>query len=406
MSTTITVVCYQSKTLSNGENPLMLRICQNRKIKYKSLGVSLNKEYWDFEKNTPKPKCPNREILIKLILKVQMEYQQKLLNKKADDEEYTADSLINEQKQEIKAQTVEEFYQHLIQNLRALGKVGNADAYLNSYNSLKNFNKGKKLTYTFSYINSSFLKKYEDWLRSKDIKETTLSFQFRTLRAAFNKAIEENAVSKEKNPFEQFKISKFNTKTKKRALTKEDIMKIITTETINPTELRLFARDIFTFSYLCGGISLVDVANLTMSNIHKGRLLYSRQKTHGAIDFKLCEQANEIIEKYTSYREQATYLFPILNAKLHKTPMQKKNRVRKVLARINKELKVLSSELEIEDTVTTYVARHSFASVLKKSGVNIGIISQALGHQDIKTTEIYLSKFDDQQMDAAMSNLL
>lgn len=335
-----------------------------------------------------------------------MEYQQKLLNKKADDEEYTADSLINEQKQEIKAQTVEEFYQHLIQNLRALGKVGNADAYLNSYNSLKNFNKGKKLTYTFSYINSSFLKKYEDWLRSKDIKETTLSFQFRTLRAAFNKAIEENAVSKEKNPFEQFKISKFNTKTKKRALTKEDIMKIITTETINPTELRLFARDIFTFSYLCGGISFVDVANLTMSNIHKGRLLYSRQKTHGAIDFKLCEQANEIIEKYTSYREQATYLFPILNAKLHKTPMQKKNRVRKVLARINKELKVLSSELEIEDTVTTYVARHSFASVLKKSGVNIGIISQALGHQDIKTTEIYLSKFDDQQMDAAMSNLL
>ena len=86
--------------------------------------------------------------------------------------------------------------------------------------------------------------------------------------------------------------------------------------------------------------------------------------------------------------------------------MQKKNRVRKVLARINKELKVLSSELEIEDTVTTYVARHSFASVLKKSGVNIGIISQALGHQDIKTTEIYLSKFDDKQMDEIMSNLL
>ena len=406
MSTTITVVCYQSKTLSNGENPLMLRICQNRKIKYKSLGVSLNKEYWDFEKNTPKPKCPNREVLIKLILKVQMEYQQKLLTKKADDEEYTADSLINEKKQEIKAKTVDEFYQHLIQNLRALGKVGDAEAYLNSYNSLKNFNKGKKLTYTFSYINSLFLKKYEDWLRSKDIKETTLSFQFRTLRAAFNKAIEENVVSKEKNPFDQFKISKFNTKTKKRALTKEDIMKIITTETIKATELRLLARDIFTFSYLCGGVSFVDMANLTMGNIHKGRLLYSRQKTHGAIDLKLCEQANEIIEKYTSYREQATYLFPILNANLHKTPMQKKNRVRKVLARINKELKILSTELEIEDIVTTYVARHSFASILKKSGVNIGIISQALGHQDLKTTEIYLSKFDNEQVDAVMSNLL
>ena len=86
--------------------------------------------------------------------------------------------------------------------------------------------------------------------------------------------------------------------------------------------------------------------------------------------------------------------------------MQKKNRVRKVLARINKELKVLASELEIKTDVTTYMARHSFASILKNTGVNIALISQALGHQDIKTTEIYLSKFDDKQMDEIMSNLL
>ncbi len=77
-----------------------------------------------------------------------------------------------------------------------------------------------------------------------------------------------------------------------------------------------------------------------------------------------------------------------------------------MLAKINKELKLLASELEIDADVTTYVARHSFASILKNTGVNIALISQALGHQDIKTTEIYLSKFDDKQMDEAMSNLL
>lgn len=271
---------------------------------------------------------------------------------------------------------------------------------------MKGFNNGKLLTYTFSHINSLFLKKYEEWLRSKGNKETTLSFQFRTLRAVFNRAIEENVVSKEKNPFEQFKVSKFNTKTKKRALTKEDMMKIITTETIQATTLRTFTRDVFTFAYLCGGISFVDMTNLTLDNIYKGRIRYTRQKTHGEINLKLCDQAKEIIEKYISYREKATYLFPILDARLHKTPMQKKNRVRKVLARINKELKVLASELEIKTDVTTYVARHSFASILKNTGVNIALISQALGHQDIKTTEIYLSKFDDKQMDEAMSNLL
>ena len=407
MSTSITVVCYKSKTLSNGEHPLMLRICQDRKTKYQSLGVSIAEKHWDFEKNSPKSKCPNRDILIKLILKVQMEYQQKLLEKRANNEEYTADSLLNEEKQkEIKAQTVEEFYRNIIQSLRTLGKVGNAEAYLNSYNSLKGFNNGKLLTYTFSHINSLFLKKYEEWLRSKGNKETTLSFQFRTLRAVFNRAIEENVVSKEKNPFEQFKVSKFNTKTKKRALTKEDMMKIITTETIQATTLRTFTRDVFTFAYLCGGISFVDMGNLTLDNIYKERIRYIRQKTHGEINLKLCDQAKEIIEKYISYREKATYLFPILDARLHKTPMQKKNRVRKVLARINKELKVLASELEIKTDVTTYVARHSFASILKNTGVNIALISQALGHQDIKTTEIYLSKFDDKQMDEIMSNLL
>ncbi|MBS6595223.1 MAG: phage integrase SAM-like domain-containing protein [Odoribacter splanchnicus] len=364
MSTSITVVCYKSKTLSNGEHPLMLRICQDRKTKYQSLGVSIAEKHWDFEKNSPKSKCPNRDILIKLILKVQMEYQQKLLEKRANNEEYTADSLLNEEKQkEIKAQTVEEFYRNIIQSLRTLGKVGNAEAYLNSYNSLKGFNNGKLLTYTFSHINSLFLKKYEEWLRSKGNKETTLSFQFRTLRAVFNRAIEENVVSKEKNPFEQFKVSKFNTKTKKRALTKEDMMKIITTETIQATTLRTFTRDVFTFAYLCGGISFVDMANLTLDNIYKERIRYIRQKTHGEINLKLCDQAKEIIEKYISYREKATYLFPILDARLHKTPMQKKNRVRKVLARINKELKVLASELEIKTDVTTYVAKHHTISI-------------------------------------------
>lgn len=364
MSTSITVVCYKSKTLSNGEHPLMLRICQDRKTKYQSLGVSIAEKHWDFEKNSPKSKCPNRDILIKLILKVQMEYQQKLLEKRANNEEYTADSLLNEEKQkEIKAQTVEEFYRNIIQSLRTLGKVGNAEAYLNSYNSLKGFNNGKLLTYTFSHINSLFLKKYEEWLRNKGNKETTLSFQFRTLRAVFNRAIEENVVSKEKNPFEQFKVSKFNTKTKKRALTKEDMMKIITTETIQATTLRTFTRDVFTFAYLCGGISFVDMANLTLDNIYKERIRYIRQKTHGEINLKLCDQAKEIIEKYISYREKATYLFPILDARSHKTPMQKKNRVRKVLARINKELKVLASELEIKTDVTTYTAKHHTISI-------------------------------------------
>ena len=86
--------------------------------------------------------------------------------------------------------------------------------------------------------------------------------------------------------------------------------------------------------------------------------------------------------------------------------MQKSNRVHKVCHQINQELKIFAKELNIKAEVTTYVARHSFATILKKSGVNIGIISEALGHQDIKTTQVYLSRFDNEQVDEAMKKLL
>jgi len=213
MDATISVICYKSKTLANGEHPLMLRIAQNGKSTYKSLKISVVAKHWDFERNVPKPNNPNKDLIQKIILKTKLDYQQKILEKKANSEEFTASSLINEQKEEIKAKTVEEFYLSLIEDLKQKGRIGNSYAYLNSYNTLRNFNKGKKLNYTFSHIDVSFCKKFEDWMRSKGNKDTTLSYQFRTLRATYNKAIEAKIVAREKNPLIEYKLSHFNTKT-------------------------------------------------------------------------------------------------------------------------------------------------------------------------------------------------
>lgn len=406
MDATISVICYKSKTLANGEHPLMLRIAQDGKSTYKSLKISVAAKYWDFKKNEPKTNAPNKDLIQKIILKTKLDYQQKILEKKANSEEFTAISLINEKKEEVKAKTVEEFYLSIIEDLRQKGRIGNSYAYLNSYNTLRNFNKGKKLNYTFSHIDVSFCKKYEDWMRSKGNKDTTLSYQFRTLRATYNKAIEAKIVAREKNPFIEYKLSHFNTKTIKRALSKKDILKIINADCTNHSKLRQLTHDLFSFSYLCGGISFVDIANLTRQNIVEDRLIYQRQKTHGNINLLLSKEASTIIAKYSTYQQEAEYLFPILHCKRHITPMQKSNRAHKICHQVNTELRAFAKELGITAEVTTYVARHSFATILKKSGVNIGIISQALGHQDIKTTQIYLSKFDNEQVDDAMKNLL
>ena len=108
-------------------------------------------------------------------------------------------------------------------------------------------------------------------MRGKACKETTISYQFRTLRATYNKAVEARIVSPDKNPFHDFKVGKFNTKTPKRALTKDEVMKIIEADISDATTIRQFTHDIFTFLYLCGGISSVYIANLTipfLSNLY------------------------------------------------------------------------------------------------------------------------------------------
>ena len=405
MNASISVICYKYKALKNGECALMLRIIKDRKTKYQSLGISIQPQFWDFTKNEPKPKCPNRDLINKVILDKKTEYQKEILELSAEQKEYTANSLIEAKQTKFQLKTVSEFYDILIEQFEKVGSTGNRRAYMCSLNYLKRFT-NNKLNILFSDIDVNWLKRYEAWFRQLNCKETTMSIQFRTLRSAYNKAIVAKAITDKLYPFKEYQVSKFDTRTKKRALIKDDILKIVTTETINATRLRQLARDTFTFSYLCAGVSFVDIANLTPDNIVKGKLTYIRQKTHGEINVTICEQAMEIIEKYAYHRKGAKYLFPIFDVRVHKTPQQKANRIHKVCAQVNHELKRLAEELGIDANLTTYVARHSFATVLKRSGVDIGLISELMGHSDIATTKIYLDSFDNEQVDAAMSNLL
>ena len=262
----------------------------------KSLGISVHARYWDFAANQPKRNCPNRNYIQQVILRAVGECNALVLSKEAMQEEFTPRTLVHESKEEIRAQSVEEFYVKLIADLKAQGAVGTAYAYQNSYGVLRSFNKGRALTYTFGTIDAVFLEKFEVWMRARGNKDTTLSFQMRTLRAVFNRAIKAKAVAKEKNPFgEDYKVSKFDTRTPKRALSKEEVMKIVNADCSTESDLYRLAHDIFVFSYLCGGIAFVDVANLTPANIVDGRLSYKRQKTHGAINIPLSERAMQIV---------------------------------------------------------------------------------------------------------------
>ena len=404
MNATINVVCYKWKTLANGEYPLMLRICKDGKKKYQSLGISVLPRYWDFTRNKPKPNCPNKEYIQKIILDKQTELQQRMLEFNSEQKEYTTTTLLNDENKRFELKTVCQFYQELIEQCKSNDKCGNRLIYKGSYNSLKVFTKNQ-LDIPFSAIDVSWLNKYEKWLRSKGNKETTMSLMFRTLRSAYNKAIKAKCARKSDYPFDEYKINKFDTKTQKRAIAKTEVLKFTKeVDNIGKRQYVQLSKDIFIFSYLCGGINFTDIANLAKVNITNGRIHYIRQKTGKLIKLGISEEAMQIIKKYES--ESKGYLFPILNANIHKTPLQKQNRIHKMLGKINKNLKLIAAQLNVDANMTTYVARHSFASVLKKSGVSIALISEALGHSDLSTTQVYLDSFDNEQIDAAMQNLL
>ena len=405
MNASISVICYKSKTLSNGESPLMFRISKNGKRKYQSLGVSINPIYWDFTKNKPKRNCPNGELIQKLILDKNAEFNQQIIELNAIQKDYSPTTLLNKQYQTNTFKTVGEFYRDLLTQFKSENKCGNRLIYKNSLNSIKEFSKGR-LNLLFSDIDIDWLNRYEKWLRSKGNKETTISLSFRTLRSAYNKAIEAKCTNKTNYPFHDFKISKFDVSTSKRAISKEEIQLIMNVDLTGERGYIQFAKEVFVFSYLCGGINFTDLSNLKAENIAENRLVYVRQKTGKKISLQISPEAQKIIIKYEQADLKSGFIFPILDKRIHKTPIQIQNRIHKVLGKIDIGLKRVAELAGVSVNLTTYVARHSFATVLKKSGVSIPLISEALGHSDLATTQIYLDSFDNSQIDEAMKNLL
>ncbi len=399
MSTTVNVVCYKSKVLSNNESPLMLRVTKDRKRKYVSLGISVNPEHWDFSKNQPKAECPNREYIELLIADKLKEYSAKIIELKATNQEFTSTTLIEKVcVNRVNRKTVGDLFREHINSLTASGRKSYALSIKQLYNSLIEFN--GHLDIPFAEMDISWLRRYEAFLRRKGLAENTIGIRFRTLRSIYNVAIEENVVSAELYPFKKLKVSKLHQETAKRALSKDDIERVLSYK--SPNRYMRFPIDIFAFTYYCGGINFVDIAHLTKANIVDGRLIYKRQKTKKLIKIPLQPQAVALIEKYSNDGSQ--YIFPILSD-FHKTDIQQANRIHKVISKVNERLKQIGKALNLSITLTTYVARHSQATVMKRAGVSTAVIREIMGHSAERVTQIYLDSFDNEQVDNALKSL-
>lgn len=389
------IVLYKSKKLKDGSHPIMLRITHRKKIKYIYLNFAVHEGDWDESTQTLTTKDKRlKRTYNSHNVKFHKTYSKALeviSQFESEGKLYRVEQIVRKIVG-IQSSTFIKFTENLIEELKERGNDGNARAYQSNLNIFKEFIGEKDLT--FDEIDFSLVKKFETWLFKKGNQINGVGFQLRTLRAIYNRAIKEGLARKDLYPFENFKIK--TEKTIKRALTKEEIIQIRDIN-LDKYQGQNRARDFFMFSFYCMGMSFVDIAYLKVKDIHKGRLNYSRQKTTQLYNMALLEPAMEIIKKYSDLQEKDDFVFPILDnnhSDIHNLYLsQMRNQ--------NRRLKEIEKKLELSIPLTSYVARHSWATIAKRSGIPTAVISEGLGHTTEKTTQIYLDSFENEVLDAA-----
>ena len=383
----------------------MLRFTHDRTTKFVTLGLSVEPHYWDKDTELVLPTCPERITLQSQIDRTLAGYHKKIQRLEALDIPVNFETLFDAKPACSVGITIEDGFKAEIERLESLGKINSATKHKYALQVLDGY---KPTTMALEAIDLDYLKGLELYLRQRGNKDNSIATRFAIFKAIYNKAVKEGKVAVKQNPFSIYQVGSLWAKTRKRAIDKDDIQRLIDLEITegHTTEYRRLAKDLFLFSYFTAGMNFGDIARLRYKDILRGRVNYSRHKTQKLLSFQLVPMALQILEKYGTAGHGEDYIFPILNRHEHTSPQQIFNRLHKVLRKVNRELKVLGEMIGLGMPLTTYVARHTYATVLKRSGVSVALISESLGHSDLSTTQIYLDSFENSQIDAAMQHLL
>lgn len=413
------IIRYPGKTLSNGENPLMIRVTYDRKQKYFSLGMSAAAEDWNdtLAKFEPKDPVTGKG---KRLTEQQRENNARLGNKSeklkqiAKDFEDMVFSFDQFRKLALKvglfqgsahSGSVFTFTQRVIDDLMSEERIGSALSYKDTLNRVKAFRKNKD--FSFRDIDDEFIEDFKKHLR-KTNSINSIGIYLRTLKAIYNRAIKKGLVKEDLSPWKGLHIE--TAKTRKRALTRQqlDALKSYKAEKGSPA---WHALNYFMFSYYCRGMNFADLARLTADNIQNGRIFYKREKTGDDFDIAIEERLAEILLHYSG---NDTFLFPILSPGMK--PLTIKQRLKTRLKKINKELQDIAAainampeskiaEITIPKDITFYWARHTAATMLKRAKVSTAMISEILGHSSELVTKTYLASFGKDELDEAGKHL-
>lgn len=316
------------------------------------------------------------------------------------EEEYKVDDIVNHFLKISAKDSLYKYTKEQIVLLQDAGRKRTAEAYKSTLSSFMKFRINEDLP--FEGITSDLLKQYQRWLQERGVKKNSRSFYMRILRTVYNKAAEDGVIIR-KNPFRQ--VYTGIDRTKKRAINLE-LIRILKTYDLSLYPSREFARDMFLFSFYTRGMSYIDMAYLKKRDLKQGYLTYCRRKTGQQLTIKWEKCMKEITDKYSNPDSQ--YLLPIIKPSLLHSERYKDEYSLYLNSRhlTNYHLQMLSKELGIFPHLTMYVARHSWASIAKQKNIPLSVISEGLGHESEKTTQIYLATLSNTVIDEANKQII
>ena len=305
------------------------------------------------------------------------------------DNAYTAEDVVKKYLSPIDDHSFLSFARTLIGQLRQVGKRCTADTYTTAVNSFTRFRNEQDIP--LDEVDSDLMIAYEIYLKSIGICPNSISFYMRNLRAIYNRAIEKE-LTLQRNPFKH--VYTGIDKTVKRAVPLNVIRQIRGLDLSLYPEMD-YARDVFMFSFYTRGMSFVDMAFLKKKDLQNGVLSYRRHKTNQQLFIKWEKPMQELIDKYDT--SGTPYLLPVIKSCDKDEIRQYKSEAH----RINRNLKKIGKRLGLVIPLTTYVARHGWASIAKSKNIPIATLSEAMGHDSETTTRIYLASLDTSVVDRA-----
>lgn len=387
----VLLVLDTRRAKKSGLFPVKIQVVHARIQKYYSTGKDMSQEEW---KSLPDSKS-HRLIAIRTdiansfsIIKRQVE----LLANKGD---FCFEAL-NTRLGRCSTATINAAFESKMKDLKENNQANTYFSYRTTLKKLEDFG-GKEIP--FSAITVSWLNRCERFWQQGGTSYSSMSFYFRNLKCIVNIGLKDGVLKETQYPFGRGKYEVPTGSGRKLALSLEQIEKLVTYT--DGTEKTEEYRDLWFFSYLCNGINFRDLLYLKYSDMVNGEICFVRAKTarntkHGkVIHAVVTPEMQAIIHRWgNTPTDPHAYIFKY--AKAEENAFDQVKRIRDVVIACNNVMKKITEKTGLPK-VTTYSARHSFATVLKRSGTNISYISDSLGHSSLSITENYLAGFESDE---------